>query len=486
MAVSFGQIPADIRTPGTYLEIDPSLAEVGVGSYPLRGLILGQKIAAGTLAVDTPTRITSYEEAIEYAGAGSFAARMAEAWFAVNQRSEVDLLLVADPAGDSHTVTITFGGSGAGGPVAFYIGGDRYVVQTTDDNNANAAALEAVIDADPNSLVTASSALAVVTLTAKHVGASGAQIDVRHSHLRGERLPNGLTATVAVTQVGGGQPTLATALASMGSTQYDIIAHCFGLSVAPLGELDVELAARDDATVANSGLAFSGITSTTASGLAVVGDAYNSRYLVSLGAEPFPGVMFLRTTSIAALVARYGSADPGRPFQTLELPGFSPAEEDRFTDAERDLLLHDGISTVKHDRSGKTRIERLITMYQENDAGAPSDAFLDVNLVLLLSFFRKAWPDRVATRFPRHKLAADGGTPPAPGSALVTPTVYKAEAVAFYQELVDAGLCEDAPGFAANSTFEINGSDPNRLDVVLAPNFVNQLRVSATLVQFRL
>ena len=131
-------------------------------------------------------------------------------------------------------------------------------------------------------------------------------------------------------------------------------------------------------------------------------------------------------------------------------------------------------------------IERLITTSQTNAAGAESAAFLDVNLVLLLSYFRKAWTTRVGLRFPRHKLAADGGTPPSPGSSLVTPNTYKANAVAFYAELVTLGICEDEKGFAANSTFEINASDPNRLDVVLAPNFVNQLRVNATLLQFRL
>lgn len=486
MAISFGEIPADIRTPGTYLEIDPSLAEAGVGSYPLRGLIFSQKIAAGTLAVDTPTRITSAEEAAEYAGAGSLAHLHALAWFAVNQRSEVDLLLVDDPAGLPAIHTITFGGSGAGGAVAIYLGDERYVVSTTDDNDANATALEALIDANPNSAWTATSAGAIVTVTTKNQGVAANPFELTHSHQTGERLPNGLTVTITQTQVATVDPTLATALASLGDTQYDIIAHPWGSHPGPLGELEAELEARDDATVSTSGIAISGTGADLVAAHSAVGALYNSKHLVYIGMERFPGHAAMRATSVAALVALYGSADPGRPFQTLALPGFAPVESVRFTDAERDILLHDGVSTLKYDRTSTPRIERLITTYQTNDAGAPSDAFLDVNLMLLLSFFRKAYPDRIDTRFPRHKLAADGGTPPAPGSALVTPTVYKAEAVAFYRELVEAGLCEDEAGFAANSTFEINSGDPNRIDVVLAPNFVNQLRVSATLVQFRL
>ena len=176
-------------------------------------------------------------------------------------------------------------------------------------------------------------------------------------------------------------------------------------------------------------------------------------------------------------------------FQTLQLPGNYTPEipgADRYTNAERELLLHDGISTVDYDENDVPRIERLITTYQTNAAGAASAAYLDVNLGFLISYFRKAWTARVSERFPRHKLAADGGTPPAPGSKIVTPNSYKAQAVAFYAELVEKGICEDEAGFAANSTFEISASDPNRMDVILAPDFINQLRVNATLIQFRL
>jgi len=203
----------------------------------------------------------------------------------------------------------------------------------------------------------------------------------------------------------------------------------------------------------------------------------------------FSGIAYKRAAAVAGLVALHGTADPAQPFQTLQLPGNYTPEvplKDRYTSTERALLLHDGISTINYDENDVPRIERLITTYQTNAAGAASSVYLDVNLGLLISYFRKAWTARVAERFPRHKLARDGGTPPAPGSKIVTPNSYKAEAVAFYAELVDKGICEDEAGFAANSTFQINASDPNRMDVVLAPDFMNQLRVNATLLQFRL
>ena len=53
MTISFNNIPKNIRTPGAYGEIDPSRALQGLVPNPHKVLILGQKIAAGTVPLDT-------------------------------------------------------------------------------------------------------------------------------------------------------------------------------------------------------------------------------------------------------------------------------------------------------------------------------------------------------------------------------------------------------------------------------------------------
>ena len=199
MAVTFNEIPSNVRVPGAYAEIEASQAERGATPFPLRGLILAQQNPsgsfAGTLAVHTPTRITSAAEASEYAGAGSPASRMAAAWFAVNQRTELYLCLVAETGTDA-TKTVTFSGTSAGGTMAFYLGGDRYNVDATGANATIASNLADAITANPEAPMTASASSSTVTLTAKSGGVHGEEIDVRHSHLAGERLPNGLTVTI--------------------------------------------------------------------------------------------------------------------------------------------------------------------------------------------------------------------------------------------------------------------------------------------------
>lgn len=489
MAISFSEIPADLRVPGTFLEVDPSLAERGVGSFPLRGLLIGQRTSLGSLAANTVDRVTSAEQASAMAGPGSIGSRMAAAWFALNRSTELDIVLLADAGGGVPNIqTVKFGGSPASGGLAVYVAGDRYFIDTSGALSATAQVLVDAINANPEAPVVATvnpGDNTQAVLTAKNAGEVGNTIDVRVAHLEGETIPSGLTVTIVNTDVGAGNPDAAGALSAVAGIQYDIIAHPF-IDSANLLVIETELAARDNAMQAIPGHAFTGAVGSQGV-LAALGDSRNSRNSTVVGFEPFPGVPCERAAQIAGLVAFYGAIDPARPFQTLALTGFAPAIEDRFSLQERNLLLHDGIATTVSDRTGTTRIERLITTYQLNAAGAPSAAFLDVNIRLLLSFYRKALVARISERFPRHKLADDTGTtPPGPGTKLVTPSVYMAEIVSHYQQLIDLGICEDLDGFIANSTVERNGSDPNRLDAALAPNFVNQLRVGAVLVQFRL
>lgn len=480
---SFSEIPSALRVPGTFLEVDPSLAEVGVGAFPLRGLIIAPKISAGSVALNTPTRVTSAEQASALAGAGSMLSRMAAAWFSVNQSSEVDVVAIDDGT-SPRQATIGFTGTTVVGNVAIYIAGDRYVVNTNQTAPLMAAELKTLVDANPEAPVTTSVSASTVTLTAKNSGAMSYQLDIRSNHQDGEETPTGISVTIANTVAGAGDLDISTAIAAISGVQYDVIVHPT-TDATNLSAIETELASRADAMQAIPGHAFTGFASSQGV-LAALGNTRNSAHSSILGFESFPGVSYERASSVAGLVAKHGSIDPARPFQTLALPGFAPAVADRFSLTERNLLLYDGISTTVSDRAGQVRVERLITTYQQNAAGAPSAAFLDVNLMLSLSFYRRSLAARIASRFPRHKLASDSGTPPASGTALVTPKVFLAEVVSHYQELVEAGICEDLDGFASNSTVAIASGDVNRVDATLAPNFVNQLRVSASLVQFRL
>lgn len=81
---------------------------------------------------------------------------------------------------------------------------------------------------------------------------------------------------------------------------------------------------------------------------------------------------------------------------------------------------------------------------------------------------------------------ANDGTTFGEGQAVVTPAIIRAELIAAYSILESMGLVENMELFKANLIVERNATDPNRVDVLFPPDLVNQLRVFAMLVQFRL
>jgi len=68
----------------------------------------------------------------------------------------------------------------------------------------------------------------------------------------------------------------------------------------------------------------------------------------------------------------------------------------------------------------------------------------------------------------------------------VTPKIMRAELIALFGDWERIGLVEDLDQFKTDLLVEINADDPNRLDVILPPNLVNQLRILATRIDFRL
>ena len=89
------------------------------------------------------------------------------------------------------------------------------------------------------------------------------------------------------------------------------------------------------------------------------------------------------------------------------------------------------------------------------------------------------------SRFARHKLANDG-TRFGAGQAVVTPSIARAEAINLFRLWEDQGLVEDATAFKEGLVVERNGTDPNRLDFLLTPDLVNQLRVMGAQIAFTL
>lgn len=486
--IDFNAIPLDLRVPGQYAEIDSSRARKGLPVRTPRVLLIGQKLAAGSAPALTLTRVWSPAGAVASFGARSMLAQMAAAFIKANTSAEVWAMPQADDgAATAATKTVTYTGpASAAGTAVLYIGGRRVTAAVANEATATqiATAMVAAITAAPDMPVTAANAAGVVTLTARHAGAAGQGIDVRTAYYQEDALPAGVTAAVADAVSGATDPVAATALAALGDEAFDIIVMA-STTTANLAALEAELASRWGPSRMLDGLAILAARGTQGA-LSTLGDARNSPYVACIGAKAAPNLTWEWAATLAGVVAHHGFIDPGRPFQTLVLPGLLPPRTaDRFTGVERELLLRDGISTWKVDPAGQVVVERVITQYQRDGAGNADTAYLDLNTLLLLSYIRWSLRLRFATKFPRHKLA-DDGVPTAPGSAVVTPRVARAELIAWARDLEAAGYIENIDAFKAALVVERDGSDPNRLNALIPPDLINQLVVFAAKIEFRL
>ena len=148
-------------------------------------------------------------------------------------------------------------------------------------------------------------------------------------------------------------------------------------------------------------------------------------------------------------------------------------------------MLFDGIATFKVDAGGGVMIERVITTYETNAGGVDDPSYLDLNTLKTLAFLRFSVRSRILTRYPRHKLA-DDGTRFGAGQAIVTPKLIRAELIALFRQWEDAGLAENIDQFKADLLVERDAGDVNRLNALIPPDIINQFRVFAGKVQFRL
>jgi phage tail sheath gpL-like len=494
MTVPFSSIPGTLRTPFVAAEFDSSRAQQGPGLIQYRALIIGQKIAAGSAAANTLHRVSSADQVVALAGRGSMLHRQAKAWFRNNRATELWIGVLDDNgAGVVATGTITLTGPAtAAGTIPLYIAGE--LVQLAVAKDATAATigplLAAAINANADLPVTAAAGGAgsehIVTLTHRHKGAVGNDVDVRVNYQDGEALPAGIAVAVVAMASGATNPVLTTLIAALGDTWFHVIAHPY-TDATSLAALEAELASRFSGLRMIDGVAFTSAVGTQAQ-LGVIGDSRNSPHnaiLAQPGKNPLtPPCEY--AAAVAAVVAFNGNTDPARPFQTLAVAGVkAPARADLFTLQERNLELYDGISTSRVGPSGEVQIERLVTTYQLNAAGSADTAYLDVNTMLTLQYLRWEFRNRIGLRYPRHKLA-DDGTRFGAGQAVVTPSIMKGEAVAWFKEMETLGLVEGIDQFKADLVVERNVADRNRLDILLPPDLINQLVVTATNVQFRL
>jgi len=485
--VAFNQIGTNLRVPFTYVEFDNSNAQQGPSVMPFTTLIIGQHATGVTADVLTPYSVTSEAQAITLFGAGSLLHKMIAKYLENDKVTEIKAITMLDGSGSVvATGKVSFGAANTAtedGVVYLYVGGKLITVAVAsgDDQDAVALSTVAAINADTGLPVTA----AVngvnayeVDLTCKANGEYGNEIDLRVNYLDSQSLPAGMPVTITAMASGAVNPDLSALIAILPETQFNVIANPYK-DATSLTALETELADRFGPIRQNDGMLASASVDSLGNQQAL-GNSRNSPHssIVSVGSgSPTPA--YEVAAAYGAILAKYGQVDPARPFQTLQMFGVLPApDSEQFIFSERNILLFDGIATAKVADGGVVRVERAITTFQTNAAGAPDSSYLDVNTLMTLSFLRYDFRVQMQSKFPRSKLANDG-TNFGPGQPVVTPLTGRAVAVEIFKAWELLGLVEGLDQFKRDLIVERN-------DFLLPPDLINQLRVSAAQIQFLL
>lgn len=498
MTINFAHIPSgdQIRIPLFYAEMDNSRASYY--SQSLTALLIGIKLTAGTATVNQPVIVNGGANAANTLfGQGSPLARMVAAYRAANPSGVLYALPVAEPSGSAATVTIAVTGpASAAGVISLYIGGQLLEIAVTSSETATniGAAIAAAVNAAADLPVTATALTGTVTLTAKWKGSTGNDIRVEHSYHGvggGQSLPAGVGLTITANADGAGNPSLTTALANLGDKPFDFIIH--GLAdlsnTTPLTALTTLMNDTSGRWAYNRqlfGHVYTAVRDTLAN-LTTLGESLNDQHLTIAAVEPDT------LAPIWEYAAAYGAAnavgileDAFRPTQTLPLVGIlAPRVGQQFTSDDRGGLLFNGIATSYVDSGGTVRVERAVTTYQKNVYGTPDPSYLDSETMHQSAEFIRRAKSIITSKYARCKVA-NNGTFIGSGNQIVTPHIIESEMDALYLTMINEGKLEDFESWKANRFAERDSNNPNRINFLATPDYVNQLRIFAFLNQFRL
>jgi len=499
MSISFSGIPDTVRTPGAHAEIDGSRALQGLAANPHKVLILGTRLSEGTIAAETLVAISSDNLADGYFGSGSVLARMCNVFKDNNPNTELYAMALSIGAGVKASGAVDFSLAVRDSPVSgtgtYYlmINGSEYqvTINSGDTVSTIVSAAEDLINANSQAPVEAAQTAASagrLSICAIASGTEGNYINIRANYYTGQSRPDAVFSTaptISIMNGGTTEPDLGDAWAIIDNERFNYIIQPY-TTTANLTEIEDELEDRFGPLIGQQGHGFTAARVSSLASATTMGNARNCEFNTIMAAYDSPSDPIEWAAALGAKAAFNLNQDPARPLHFLKLKGIlPPPAENRFTRAERDVLLYDGIATYRVDSGGSVLIDRCITTYQKNALDVIDPTYLDVTTMATLGEIRDQWLTRMSTRFlsPRFKLA-DDGFPVQPGSYVATPSIVKQEIIALFTALRDKGYIENLDDFIENLIVERDLTDRNRINTLLPCDLINQFRVIAGKIQF--
>ena len=497
--ITFDSIPASLRVPGAYIEIDGSMAGLNSGSIP-NLLLVGLKNSFGSAANGEIVLCASLADAIDKCGTGTMLHMMAKRFFAINPTLNLYLLpFTADASGESATATIEVTHvATATGTLSLYLGGILITVSVTSTMTTAqiATAINTAITdinaASHNLPATGTVSGSIVTLTAKHKGSYGNAIDLRVNAAELDKLPAGLVLDIS----GFADGTLIPA-----GINDDNIAAIFdndnsGFLIAP--SKYIALGLNDDVTMAafhaesqrryappiQSGFraftAFSGGYSDAIS----YGNDKNYEHICCVALKNGMTTVFEAAAIIAATAAPALYNNPVVSQEGNQLKGLRIAE--KFTFEQNNALLYVGLSQIQSSRDGTCSIKRLFSMYLHRADDSLDDAYLDINTTEVMERIRYEQRIGAIQRFTGKAVArTDDGYKP--GLPIITLETVRAYLLTLYKNRLmrEFGWVQEYQHYKDTLIIEQDPLNPSRFNYIDQPVILSPFYILAGKAQFR-
>ncbi len=483
--ISFNNIPDALRYPDAYLEIDGSQAGLG-GDLPAV-LLVGQKLATGTAAAGEIVKLASPKDAEAKAGAGSMLAQMAARYRKIDTAFDLYMLPYADnPAGVQASAPLPVTGAPtANGVLALYINNKLVSVPITAGQTVDQSAMaiaDAITAAGADIPVTAAALVDTVTLTARHKGTCGNNIDIR-LNLYGETTPAGLGITLNAMTGGAGDPAPGDLESIIGTHWYRYVA--LGINdAATLAAWHAESQRRYLPPIQAGFRCFTAFRGDYAAASAF-GETKNYEHISMLSLELNPTSTWEAAAIVCAAAAPKLYNNPGQSLEDTPLPGMMAATYFvKFPDANS--LLFAGMSVMQVAPDGSCSIKRLISMYQTRPDGSADDAYLDINTAELMERVRYEQRMESKRRF-TGSTAAKTNEGYRPGLKITTVDDVRAMLLSVYKNklLAEKGWVQAYAYYKANLIVEQDAQNPSRFNYKDTPVLVSPYYILAGVGQFR-
>ncbi|GBQ38944.1 phage tail sheath subtilisin-like domain-containing protein [Komagataeibacter europaeus] len=482
--------PTNNRVPGFYFALDNSRANTA--SYGRRVLIIAQTTTGAALA-GTARLSAGISDAQGLYGIGSQAAIMVAQYFALDPLGEVWVLPLADDAAAAAAKGsfAIAGPASASGTLCLYVGDQLIPTLVTAGDTAatiaeNVITAAAAVTGLPVSLAVDDTVAGQINVTALNKGLCGNDIGLGVDLLGtagGQSLPTGVSVTLGQMTGGTQNPTtLATALATLGDRVYDLFIHPY-TDTASLTAFKTLFNNTDGRWAPMNQLYGHGITAYrgTYGEATTFGLTQNDPHTTVMPVSDSPSSPMVWAAQVGALVAASIRTNPAIPVTGVALTVMPPTDAGRFTLAQRNSLLHDGISTFTVDDSGTVNIERLVTTYQENAEGVPDNSYLDIETLMTAMICLQDMRIYLASMFGGFILVADGTKIPAGAKATTAQLIGKACAARYRWQCTQL-WAQNAATFATNLQAQNQGG--GQVFLLMPYDFANQLWVIAGNCQF--